>query len=735
MPPPAVRRRRLDTLSSPLRPVPFSYRLHKRMDALDQIRGNQEPFAKLNKVSSKMLPPLFLEPPVSSKPPPPTCSIEAEEAEVAARAAAEAVEAAAAEAMRPKGDRESLGVAASTQGKLRMSSSLPTITQSKYKPLRGIIYGGSEYQRANREGRGALPPATSRYLSFLPTEEDTLRKARERKKKVHEAHRKLKDEIRSNAGAFHGADKNLDGMLDFDEFCKLMEVQLSKSSQRPVAPGLKARKEDEGDKPKGKGEGFGMPTREMLRDWFRVVDFNCDGRLTLTEFFAFSLREALARALDGRGLDPFFRLWDSNHDGSLDKKELASVSHELGFDAITNELLRICDEDHNGLVSLGDMTRALRLRTSGKTDKAVEFVRMACLAARSAKEETSRWGILKRQLTLEGAHGFTDTAADEAEHRKLREALLGRTNGLLDAHTALAITAALGKVDLTKRKDAFYDATDESTRKSEDVAPALAILRSWMRQQGLRALDTFQSWDIDGSYLLTRHELGRGFKELGLHLSKELLTLIFDYLAEGHHLTYDEWKGWYETTSKFELGSGGPEDEGERRRLAAVTIQRRVRQLLERKRKTDESFGRRRAQVQPRRNELTPEELHERLYRVLWEEKEKVLNTFRRLDADQDGKVDAAEFARVVTEMGLDDSESTMRAAEQLFATYDLDHNGALDYNELWKHLRKRLHGGAPAIAPASSAGVPAGHQRPGSQAGRGSYGQTWEEAKLPDLT
>ena len=115
-------------------------------------------------------------------------------------------------------------------------------------------------RRANREGRGALPPASSRYLNFLPSEEDTLRKARERKKKIQDAHKHFRDAVRDNGSSFHDADKNLDGQLDFEEFCKLMEVQLSKSS-RPVAPGLSAKPKEEENKPTGKGAGFGMPSR------------------------------------------------------------------------------------------------------------------------------------------------------------------------------------------------------------------------------------------------------------------------------------------------------------------------------------------------------------------------------------------------------------------------------------------------------------------------------------------
>ena len=85
-------------------------------------------------------------------------------------------------------------------------------------------------------------------------------------------------------------------------------------------------------------------------------------------------------------------------------------------------------------------------------------------------------------------------------------------------------------------------------------------------------------------------------------------------------------QGWYETTSSFEQGDGGPEDEAERKRRAAVIIQRRVRKLLEGKRERDSSFGRRRhAELQQgeKRALWTPETLHKKLHKMLGQDKEK----------------------------------------------------------------------------------------------------------------
>ena len=102
------RRRRLDKLSHATRPVPFSYRLHRRMGMLTQLCRDPDR-STLGKSASAVLPPLFLEPPVGSKPPPPTCSIEEERLNAAAAedAAQEAREQADTSA-RPRGDKTEL---------------------------------------------------------------------------------------------------------------------------------------------------------------------------------------------------------------------------------------------------------------------------------------------------------------------------------------------------------------------------------------------------------------------------------------------------------------------------------------------------------------------------------------------------------------------------------------------------------------------------------------------------
>ena len=71
---------------------------------------------------------------------------------------------------------------------------------------------------------------------------------------------------------------------------------------------------------------------------FHLCDADNDGNVSFTEFFAFSLREALARALDGHGvLQDFLSLWDKDAHQALSVKEFRNVAKDLGFTKVSTE--------------------------------------------------------------------------------------------------------------------------------------------------------------------------------------------------------------------------------------------------------------------------------------------------------------------------------------------------------------------------------------------------------------
>ena len=79
----------------------------------------------------------------------------------------------------------------------------------------------------------------------------------------------------------------------------------------------------------------------MLRDWFHMIDFDHSGQLSMTEFFGFSLREALARSMQTDGLVAFLQIWDMNSDNKLDAEEFSRVTSALGFASITKDLMEL----------------------------------------------------------------------------------------------------------------------------------------------------------------------------------------------------------------------------------------------------------------------------------------------------------------------------------------------------------------------------------------------------------
>ena len=86
----------------------------------------------------------------------------------------------------------------------------------------------------------------------------------------------------------------------------------------------------------------------------------------------------------------------------------------------------------------------------------------------------------------------------------------------------------------------------------------------------------FQEWDISDNLELSRSEVQDGLARLGINLSRTMLTHLFDAMADGFHLQYDEFKTWLETTSRWEL-------EEERRSVAAVALGKWARGFLTRR--------------------------------------------------------------------------------------------------------------------------------------------------------
>ena len=302
-----------------------------------------------------------------------------------------------------------------------------------------------------------------------------------------------------------------------------------------------------------------MPSREMMKDWFHLIDANHSGEVSMTEFFGFSLREALKAAdSEAPNLLAFLSIWDTNKDDELDIVELEKVTTALGFAAITKELLENCDTVKDGTaIKIAQVTAALQDKAiHGESKPFFEVASQIAQRPISSISSRKKSSILAKKKPQKGPNS-------------------GRSNEALfpqiDADAGFAIVAALSRIDQRAKTKTFYDPKDAAVRISEDVSQALAMLRSWMRMQGLRALEVFQSWDQSGDLLLTRREVHEGLARYGLEFTPELTTLVFDHIADGYRLRYDDFKDWFESTKYSGL------TEAERERRAAIYIQKLIR--------------------------------------------------------------------------------------------------------------------------------------------------------------
>ena len=99
--------------------------------------------------------------------------------------------------------------------------------------------------------------------------------------------------MKQRAADYFAADADGDNQLDYDEFCGMI-------SQRADSKDFK---------------------QKTLRELFDALDVDHSGKLDLSEYISWALRESLAKA-KGKVLD-LFRAWDADGSGCIDKNEVS----------------------------------------------------------------------------------------------------------------------------------------------------------------------------------------------------------------------------------------------------------------------------------------------------------------------------------------------------------------------------------------------------------------------------
>ncbi|XP_053400808.1 leucine-rich repeat-containing protein 74A-like [Mercenaria mercenaria] len=120
-------------------------------------------------------------------------------------------------------------------------------------------------------------------------------------------------------------------------------------------------------------------------------------------------------------------------------------------------------------------------------------------------------------------------------------------------------------------------------RTLKDYDPAM-ILFEYMKQENLRLIDLFRTFDTDSSQTVSKDELKEGFLTINMPLNEEALDSLFERLDlnDNDEIEYEEVKsGYRKTMSKLRVN-----DEDEHQAAAIAGLKKLVQNALTEKRKT-----------------------------------------------------------------------------------------------------------------------------------------------------
>ena len=260
--------------------------------------------------------------------------------------------------------------------------------------------------------------------------------------------------MRHNAMDAMLADADDDGMLDFDEFCRL----------------IKDREE-------------GKHSVQRLKERFQALDSDGSGKVDMSEYLLWSLRDALIRSSQ-RVLD-LFQEWDEDGSGSITKAELRRAVEAMGFPCGKREvdaLFKEIDDDDSGRVDYLELNKMLRQgagsQQEGGTGRS-PFVSPRSQAPRDRQGWSQNRRALKRSTERERGGGATGRGRGPLAYLQLDFDAGGRADGTPPPHP-------------------------------------VEQLRMGLAENSTRVVDLFKSWDTDGNGQVDRDEFRSALFSLGV---------------------------------------------------------------------------------------------------------------------------------------------------------------------------------------------------------------------------
>jgi len=457
----------------------------------------------------------------------------------------------------------------------------------------------------------------------------------------------FKEGMQRAADDHDDADKDIDNKLDFEEFCSLV-----------------------------RGREEGVHKEEELKSRFEALDADGTGKIEMSEYLTWSLKDCLARA--STRLIDIFRKWDEDRSGTVDHVEFYRAIKALGFpvrQSDTDAVFKLLDEDKSGSLEYKELNE--RLRAGVGAD------------------------LTKRKLKRAPVKGD-----------RSRTAKLNAKN-----NDANYVTAAAAVLPETVKLDA---------KSGKSVTEQL---REILKKHSVKLIDLFREWDDDGNGGLDKTEFRKGIYTLGYEVKKKDIDAIFDGINDDNnkYIEFGELKvALSDTKAKqdeaaaelkrrktmkkqkqdgalaSDVAGTGEQEFGEGMQRSAEDHDRADKDMS-----NTLDFEEYCILVKAREEGIIPEaELKQRFALLdddgdgfvdmkeylMWSLKDclarastRLIDLFRKWDEDKSGTVDRVEFYRAIKALGFPvEQEDT----DAVFTSLDEDKSGSLEYAELNEKLR-----------------------------------------------
>ena len=243
----------------------------------------------------------------------------------------------------------------------------------------------------------------------------------------------FKEGMQRAADDHDDADKDIDNKLDFAEFCDLV------------------RGREEGDIPE-----------DELKTRFELLDADGTGKIEMSEYLLWSLKDCLARA--SQRIIDLFKAWDEDNSGTVDSAEFYKAVKALGFAVDredTDAVFKALDTDKSGSVDYRELNERLRAGIGSE------------LAKRNLKRAPPK-------------------------PDRSRTAKLNAKNVNMNYTTSrIAVLPATVKLDASSGE------------------PIQVQLKNILTESGAKLVDLFTEWDTDGNGGLDKKEWRQGIAALG----------------------------------------------------------------------------------------------------------------------------------------------------------------------------------------------------------------------------